>query len=327
MQRTILLLGCFFVAATSMAARAEAVPADPHDPHELTPAELATFLPLMCKTATEIPHAPAGYNYHCDSIIGYVDGRNQPPNIRPHTEEISFTSILFGPITAAGRDEAYVSYHANFESHATLNGGGILFSRENGVWRLKHWYPAKQRGLGCLALPETAPLEMLCFEGDGHYDSSYEAVTVLAADPERNQSALSYTLAQPFMAVRDNEIGQGGDQSCAAEHAQRTEHPTDMRDPCSYWKPGKGFLLALDAPHRSYPPAPLDWVGLQRSAQPGAFAETLAMYATPEDVAAVCHAGCFSHAKWNTAIVHFTLHGHRIDTDLPIDAQPYAVGP
>ncbi len=115
---------------------------------------------------------------------------------------MSLTSIVRGALTAPGADEAYVSYRGALESHATMDGGGILFRRVAGAWRRVAWYPAEWRD-GCLALPDSMPMEMLCRWGDSHYDMAEEDTRVTATVPQPDQPE-TYRLSQPVRMVRDN---------------------------------------------------------------------------------------------------------------------------
>jgi hypothetical protein len=138
------------------------------DARALTDAEQAAFLPLVCGGAS----AGSGrYAYDCTSLPGYppADLAGLPGM------EITLTSVIYGHITDATADEAYVSYQGDFESHANDFGGGILFGADGkGVWTPQKWFPGGVMD-GCLPLNPQGKAQMLClrgFTGQGELDTT-----------------------------------------------------------------------------------------------------------------------------------------------------------
>jgi hypothetical protein len=270
------------------------------DPRPLTASEMQVFLPPVCAKAVvnTDDHDPDGMK--CADIIGYPKlERSEKESAFVHPS-LKFESIILGNLSAIGKDEAYISYNASFEAHVTLFGGGILFVREKGVWRLVAWYPAEQRG-ECLSLPDSIPLEMLCTFHDGYADAMDRALYVTYALP---QAALART--DPTFSLRQDISIHLENAGCEEEREDPANLPPN---PCGYWKKGKGFILDIGT--------------LQRSHDASIFAELPITYATPQDVAAACHAGCFIGVKNRDTILKFTLHGRQIETRLPINPMPY----
>jgi hypothetical protein len=140
-----------------------------HDPRALTAAEQASFLPLVCGGATA---GSGGYRYNCTSLPGYP---SQDIGGAGLGLGITLSSVMYGEISAAGANEAYVSYQGSFEPHADNFGGGVLFENQGGVWRLVNWFPGGAL-THCLSLNPTGRAKLLCLFG---YTSQGEADNVL----------------------------------------------------------------------------------------------------------------------------------------------------
>src|ERR1700761_2088742 len=119
-----ILLGIAVLSVLCGAARA--ADAD-HDSRKLTLGEQRAFFPLVCAHA--VAHSKTA---NCDRVRGYPDTSPIPDG--PFS--ITLDAIATGAFTRAGADEAYVTYGASFEPHANNFGGGILFARARGGWRL-----------------------------------------------------------------------------------------------------------------------------------------------------------------------------------------------
>lgn len=143
-------------------------------PRPLSNAQQAAFLPLVCAKAT----GPSGiYAHQCASLPGY-----------PSTDYggaglglgISLQNVIFGHLSNADADEAYVTYAGNFEPHADNYGGGILFTKDAGTWKLKAWYPGGQAN-SCVLLTPKGRAHFICvneWEGQGEVDTSLTLTTL-----------------------------------------------------------------------------------------------------------------------------------------------------
>ena len=145
-----------------------------HDPRALSDAEQAAFLPLVCGGASG---PGGGFAHQCTSLPGYP---SQDYGGAGLGLGITLQSVVYGHLTSADADEAYVTYAGSFEPHATNFGGGILFTGGPGAWRLKAWYPGGQAE-HCVSLTPTGRAKFVCrygYEGQGEADSLLAVVNL-----------------------------------------------------------------------------------------------------------------------------------------------------
>ena len=148
-----LLLAAALVRAPTAAAATDTRP--------LTANERATFEKLLC----DFP-IMQGKELACAAL------REYPRSTVGAT--LSLYAIAYGSFARAGADEAYLSYGSSVEPHSSNYGGGVLFVRVDGSWRLVKWYPGQQMD-NCLALPGAGQTKMLClagWTGQGETDTS-----------------------------------------------------------------------------------------------------------------------------------------------------------
>lgn len=138
-----------------------------HDPRALSEAEQTAFLPLVCGGASG---AGGGFAHQCTSLPGYP---SQDYGGAGLGLGITLKSVIYGHLTGADADDAYVTYTGSFEPHVTNFGGGILFTGGPGHWKLKAWYPGGQAA-HCVSLNPTGRAKFVClygYEGQGEVDS------------------------------------------------------------------------------------------------------------------------------------------------------------
>lgn len=156
------------------------------DPRGLTGDEQAAFLPLVCGGAGA---GSDGYAHDCQSLPGYP---SQDYGGAGMGLGITLTDVIYGHLTSADADEAYVSYQGSFEPHVTNFGGGILFHKDGNGWALSRWYPGGAME-HCLSLDPQGRGRFLClygYTGQGETDTSLFLVTV----PSGGQLSLSPVL-------------------------------------------------------------------------------------------------------------------------------------
>lgn len=153
-------------------------------PQALTGAEQTTFLPLVCAKASD----PAeGYAHQCASLPGYPSSDYGGAGLGLG---ITLQNVIYGHLTNATANEAYVTYEGSFEPHATNYGGGILFTKATDGWKLLGWYPGGQADT-CVLLTPKGRARFVClnnWEGQGEADS----ILILQnlPPPESHQPAL-----------------------------------------------------------------------------------------------------------------------------------------
>lgn len=143
-------------------------------PRPLTSAEQTAFLPLVCSKATG---PGGGFAHQCESLPGYPSSDYGGAGLGLG---ITLQDIVFGHLTSATSDEAYVTYSGSFEPHASNYGGGILFIKDAGHWQLKAWYPGGQAN-ECVLLTPAGRARFVClssWEGQGEADSSLTLTTL-----------------------------------------------------------------------------------------------------------------------------------------------------
>ncbi len=245
------------------------------DPRPLSHAETATFFALVC--AAPIAHDKL---YNCRQAAGYPGiGSNPEPS------QITFDAIVYGAFTKPGADQAYVSYSASFEPHATGFGGGILFVRRAGAWKLVRWYPGGQMA-DCVALPPAGTQSLLClssYMGQGEIDSSVWLNRV----PDSDADGAFAAAAIAILKAQDDRDAASTDYQCTLKRA-----------------PSDAILLSVDH--------------IKRSGAPGILAEAVVSYATARDVAAACRAKSFADVKTVNGVVRFRLAAGKVVADTPV---------
>ena len=161
-----ILLGPLVVAAGLLAWSPAVGTETHHVARELSHEELQVFLPLVCVDAIESRDAWGG-GYHCATVpqhselLGAHDAAGN--SAKP---VLALTAVIYGGFTAAGVQEAYLTYHAEGEGHVNNEGGGVLLRRVKQQWRLVHWYPGAQLDQ-CVVIPARMdaikkPTRMVC---------------------------------------------------------------------------------------------------------------------------------------------------------------------
>lgn len=136
-------------------------------PRALSGAEQAAFLPLVCGGASG---PGGGFAHQCATLPGYP---SQDYGGAGLGLGMTLQSVIYGHLTNADANEAYVTYTGSFEPHVTNFGGGILFAGGQGHWRLQAWYPGGQ-AQHCVSLNPIGRAKFLClygYEGQGEADS------------------------------------------------------------------------------------------------------------------------------------------------------------
>lgn len=135
-------------------------------PQPLNGADQTTFLNLVCAKAS----GPAGgYAHQCASLPGYPSSDYGGAGLGLG---LTLQNVVYGHLTSATADEAYVTYEGSFEPHASNYGGGILFTKAGDGWKLKGWYPGGQAE-SCVLLTSTGRAQFVClnsWQGQGETD-------------------------------------------------------------------------------------------------------------------------------------------------------------
>lgn len=143
-------------------------------PRALTSAEQTLFVNLVCAQASG---PGSGYAYQCASLPGYPSKDYGGAGLGLG---ITLQNIIYGHLTSATADEAYVTYAGSFEPHVTNFGGGILFTKSSAGWALKAWYPGGQAG-NCVLLTPKGQAHFIClngWEGQGESDTNLRLTTL-----------------------------------------------------------------------------------------------------------------------------------------------------
>lgn len=146
------------------------------NPRPLTTAEQTTFLKLACPHATG---AADGYAHGCSSLPDY------PAPLMGTKLAITLQSVIYGHLTNATQDEAYVTYAGSFEPHVTNYGGGILFTGGPGHWVLKAWYPGGQASQ-CVVLNPTGEARFVCLTGGEDQGDAVRTLTLGPVPPPQS---------------------------------------------------------------------------------------------------------------------------------------------
>ncbi len=266
MFRTSIVLGMALLLS-SMACASDA----DHDSRALSAAEQKNFFPLVCKK--QIPH---GKDDNCAGVIGYPDGAP----VEDKTS-LSLDAVVYGSFTQANADQAYVTYSVSFEPHANDFGGGILFERAAGKWKLVRWYPGGQMD-HCLALPVADVQNMLCltgYTGQGEVDSSVWQRRV----PRNGDSGPFWKASIGVLKAQDGRESGNSNYQCTLKRAK-----------------DEAVLLSIG--------------DLKRSKAPGFFAESSVIYASARDVGASCRKQQFADVEETKGVVRYKLVGGRVVT-------------
>jgi hypothetical protein len=228
--------------AALLAVAALALPASAASgaPRPLSASESATFLPLVCSG----PSVDKNHDHHCKKLLGRKSG---------DAVQFDLMSIAYGPFTKAGADEAYVTYGSIDEAHVNNFGGGILFARDGGTWRLAKWFVGKLME-ECVRVPGGSTVRMLCYGGYsnmGESDSWIDVAAFKAGAPEN------------VTVLRAEHSLEGGLPS----------RPNGCKDGIG----GKAMLVTLDVP--------------KPSRADGAFATSSVTYETAANYAKRCAGG------------------------------------
>lgn len=217
-----------------------------HDSHELTAQEEKIFIPLVCAKPTPAKKEvrDSGYSYTCATLINYPDD-GEP--VAPTADFVPL-AIAYGDFSGTKVDEAYLSYRSNWESHANNFGGGVLFRRTDGRWKVVRWYIGKYLS-DCVALPDTVPQKMLCLGSFMNYETDATWIAVDSLGDDENRAVLA-----------------------AEGHVFDEYDPDKFKKQCS-----KGDTDKL-----------LEIKNLRRSQKQGVFAEATVTYMTKKDYNNVC---------------------------------------
>lgn len=168
-------------------------------PRSLTKAEQSLFVNLVCAQASG---PGSGYAYQCQSLPGYPSSDYGGAGLGLG---ITLQNIIYGHLTSATANEAYVTYAGSFEPHATNFGGGILFTKSSTGWALKAWYPGGQAG-DCVLLTPHGQAQFVClngWEGQGESDTNL-ALTTLPPPQGKHASLLSAHDLRETMTPNEN---------------------------------------------------------------------------------------------------------------------------
>ncbi|MBU6448941.1 MAG: hypothetical protein KGQ26_04870 [Rhodospirillales bacterium] len=150
--------------------------AENHGPRGLSGAEQAAFLPLVCGGASG---PGGGFAHQCANLPGYP---GQDYGGAGLGLGITLQSVIYGHLTSADAEDAYVTYAGSFESLATNLGGGIMFTGGPGHWKLKGWYPGGQAGR-CVSLNPHGRAKFLCLYSGQEQGETDSLLTVQNLPP------------------------------------------------------------------------------------------------------------------------------------------------
>ena len=151
-----------------------------HGPRALSEAEQVAFLPLVCGGASG---PGGGFAHQCTTLPGYPSKDYGGAGLGLG---ITLKSVIFGHLTSADADEAYVTYAGSFESLATNLGGGMLFTGGPGHWKLKAWYPGGQAG-HCVSLNPTGRAKFICLYSGQEQGEDDSLLTVQNLPPPQGE--------------------------------------------------------------------------------------------------------------------------------------------
>jgi hypothetical protein len=243
-----------------------------NDTRKLSVAEQSTFMPVACQN----PVAKNG-SLSCDGILNY------PDNEWGKDDTISFQAIAYGAFTRAGADQSYITYESTIEPHASNYGGGILFERDRGQWKLAAWYPGNQMD-HCIALPSGEKLKMLCLTRTEAMGQTLDVV---------------WTGSVPESPDDDSDSDAHGLLTALDE--RDTAAPNDQ---CTRKRAKDAAIL-------------LDISALKRSANPAFFAEASIRYATADDSNAACKRDRFAHVRTINGMAGLVLKDGQLTVTAP----------
>jgi len=233
--------------------------------------EQKVFFSLVCTKQTLHDK-----NNNCAGVVGYPEGSPVDGAV-----SISLDAIAYGSFTQP--NQAYVTYTSvSLEAHADNFGGGILFARAAGKWKLVRWYRGGQMD-HCLALPAADLQTMLClsgYTGQGETDSSIWLRRV----PKTNDAPFWKASISVLKAQDAREAGVSeppGNYQCTIKRAK-----------------GEAILLSID--------------DLKRSKMPGVFAESSVTYVSAGDANEACRQGQFADVRETKGIVRYRLQGTKV---------------
>lgn len=191
MKRLVILIAALVIAGFAvLMVRSGQSPAPStqqafnHAPRPLSSAEQSAFLPLVCARATGPDKV---YAHQCAALMGYPSADYGGAGLGVG---ITLQTVIYGHLTSATADEAYVTYTGNFEPHATNYGGGILFVKDADSWKLKAWHPGGQAN-ECVLLTPSGQAHFVCltqWAGQGETDANLGVTTL--PPPQGDRPAL-----------------------------------------------------------------------------------------------------------------------------------------
>lgn len=198
---------CFAATAIILGAACSRHDDTANDPRTLRQDEIASFLPLIC--AKEIKGQK---DKNCAQLVGYPNQEADSTGF-----DVGLTSVAYGPFTGANADEAYVTYQGDFEPHANNFGGGILFERKNGQWKLVRWYPGGQMD-NCVAVPGDKPQQMLCLSGWSGQGVSTSTVSISTLSGNAKTFTGASISGVSFSSPEIDANDDGSGYACGLEH-------------------------------------------------------------------------------------------------------------
>ena len=275
------VLVIFAVMALSVSSQS-AVP--DRDPRPITPSEKEIFYHLVCIDPQPTEN---GFDRGCGKVLGAPHNENLA-GAAGDPIRIRFLYIAYGSFTTARADEAYITYTSSMEPEGQFLGGGILFRRDNGHWKLVKLIHGGQMS-ECVALPTPGREHMLCTVRQ-HYccgTSSAFIKVITGIDIDRFDDKNSLLRAYDSRREYEEGSGDGGGYEFCKAGAQ-----------------GHTLLLSLRK--------------VERSREPDSFAIVKITYVLPTEIRKACSDG--NHpwdAKMQHGQVRFTIHGGRVDALLP----------
>jgi hypothetical protein len=265
------------VALLSITFASGATPATTRDrdSRPLTASETATFLPLVCEHPQ--PATPRSDGTQCAQLIGYPDRSRS-------ASSFGLWAIVYGSFTRSGSDEAYLTYYSQtVEPHAYNFGGGLLFARATGGWKLVRWYRGGQLDR-CTLVPHTSPLRLLCASAFSNMGESDSRVAVRSIPPSGDKLDEQVPLLE------------ASDTSGTSAEAEKG---------CYGGVPkGEARLLFIDSP-KAWDQSPY-------------FAKAELTYETAEDIAAACGAQSTRKVRQTKAFARFAERNGTVTIVTPI---------
>ena len=286
MSASPLRLGAVLVAVISCYIWPRAAGADAPRP---TAREIATFLPLIC----DHPRPAATSGTQCAHLIGFPPLVGAGAAIAPPAPAPQLAGIFYGSFTRAGADQAYVTYYSDaVEGHVTNFGGGILFERAHGAWRLVRWYRGGQMDRG-VPIPATKPLQLLCLSGYTAQGESDQTVRVQFVPPAGDALAAEPSLLE----AHDTRAATFGDKNGCYDDVPK----------------GQAALLGI-----GFSPTGHERTRSITTSAPPYFAQTQVEYETSADIAARCNGAHSRRVRVTRGTVRFALRSGRVVVIAPV---------